>query len=257
MGAMASQITRISIDGHCFVHSVINCNSVCHGLGNLQYGKFLEDIVDETERNVDTYRCFVDDRSITQLRVQMHDYVRNKKYNSRYGDLVLLITANLLNVNIMIIEHDSGANTLRHVAPTVHQGMALGLILLYKKEDYYDACTPSHVTEETSTLSVNVSERQGNHSCDVESSSTENKFSEYNIKFGHVNARSLYPKLDEINYIVMKHDFDIFCISETWLGDQFKNSDVDIPDYDIYRKDRDGALGGGVCIYIYKEPFHC
>ena len=58
----------------------------------------------------------------------------------------------------MITEHDSGANTLRHVAPTVHQGMALGHILHYKMEDHYDACTPSHVTEETSTLGMNVSE---------------------------------------------------------------------------------------------------
>ena len=94
----------------------------------------------------------------------------------------------------------------------VHQERALGHILLYKKEDHYDACTPSQVTEETSTLSVNVSETQGNHSCSVEGSSTDNKFSEYDIKFGHVNARNLYPKLDEINAIVMKHDL-IFSVS--------------------------------------------
>ena len=31
------------------------------------------------------------------------------------------------------------------------------------------------------------------------------------------------------------------------------NSDVDIPDYNIYRKDRDGASGGGVFIYIEKH----
>ena len=26
----------------------------------------------------------------------------------------------------------------------------------------------------------------------------------YNIKFGHISARSLYPKLDEINAVVIK-----------------------------------------------------
>ena len=67
---------------------------------------------------------------------------------------------------------------------------------------------------------------------------------------GHVNARSLYPKLDEINAVVVKHDFDVFCVSETWLGEQFKDNDLEIPDYNIYRKDRVDALGGGVCIYI-------
>ena len=34
------QINKSPGDGHCFVHSVINYNSVCHGLGNLQYGNF-------------------------------------------------------------------------------------------------------------------------------------------------------------------------------------------------------------------------
>ena len=69
-------------------------------------------------------------------------------------------------------------------------------------------------------------------------------------KFGHINVRSLYPKLDEINAVVVKHDFDVVCVSETWLGEQFKDNDVEIPDYNIYRKDRVDALGGGVCIYI-------
>ena len=48
----------------------------------------------------------------------------------------------------------------------------------------------------------------------------------------------------------MKHDCDVFCVSETWLGEQFKDNDLEIPDYNIYRKDRVDALGGGVCIYI-------
>ena len=82
---------------------MINYYAACDDLGYLEYDKLLEDILAETEQNIDTYRCFFDDRSITQLRFQIHDYVWNKNYDSIFGDLIPLITANLLNANIKII----------------------------------------------------------------------------------------------------------------------------------------------------------
>ena len=82
----------------------------------------------------------------------------------------------------------------------------------------------------------------------------ERKLPKVKIKFGHVNARSLYTKLDEIHTVVKKHDFDVFCVCETWLGDQYKNNDVSIPGYNIFRKDRSDTKGGGVCIYV-KDHF--
>ena len=99
-------------------------------------------------------------------------------------------------------------------------------------------------------FTVNILKEKVNRSREAGNSTKESKFSKPCIKFGHVNARSLYPKLDEINDVVVKHDFDVFCVSETWLGERFKGKDVGIPDYNIYRKDRVEALGGGVCIYI-------
>ena len=88
----------------------------------------------------------------------------------------------------------------------------------------------------------------------VDSINKERKLPKVKIKFGHVNARSLYPKLDEIHTVVKKHDFDVFCVCETWLGDQYKNNDVSIPGYNIFRKDRSDTKGGGVCIYV-KDHF--
>ena len=120
-------------DGHCFVYSVIIYYAACDALGILKYDKLLECILVETEQNIDTYRCFFDDRSITQLRFQIHDYVWNKNYDSRFGDLMPLITANLLNTNINIIEEESGANTLQLVVPTTNQGNASSHIFAFKK----------------------------------------------------------------------------------------------------------------------------
>ena len=50
------------------------------------------------------------------------------------------------------------------------------------------------------------------------------------------------------------HDFDVLCISETWLSEHVKDNDISIPGYNIFRKDRKHSLGGGVCIYV-KENF--
>ena len=143
-------------DGHCFVYSVINYYAACDALGNLEYDKLLEDILVETEQNIDTYGCLFDDRSTTQLRFQMHDYVWNKNYDSRFGDLIPLITANLLNANIMIIEEESGANTLQLVVPTTNQGNASSHILLFKNDYHYDACIPADVNKETTMFPVNI-----------------------------------------------------------------------------------------------------
>ena len=158
-------------DGHCFVYSVINYYTACYALGNLEYDKLLEDILVETEQNIDTYICFFDDRSIAQLRFQMHGYVWNKNYDSRFGDLIPLITANFLNTNIMIIEEESGANTLQLVVPTTNQGNASSHILLFKKDDHYDACIPADVNKETTMFSVNIFKEKINRSCDSGNSS--------------------------------------------------------------------------------------
>ena len=69
-------------------------------------------------------------------------------------------------------------------------------------------------------------------------------------KIGHLNTRSLYPKIYEIRSIVDKSDFDIFCVSETWLHEYMKDDEIHIPGYNIFRRDRITGVGGGVCIYV-------
>ena len=45
------------------------------------------------------------------------------------------------------------------------------------------------------------------------------------------------------------NSFDILAISETWLSDKIPNELVNIPGFNVYRKDRP-SHGGGVLIYI-------
>ena len=42
----------------------------------------------------------------------------------------------------------------------------------------------------------------------------------------------------------------LFTISETWLDKSITNSEIEFPRYSLYRLDRDGKRGGGVCAYV-------
>jgi hypothetical protein len=68
----------------------------------------------------------------------------------------------------------------------------------------------------------------------------------------HINARSITApsRLDDIiDYTTVLHSFDIFAISETHLGPTIPDTQIQIDNYTLYRKDRD-RRGGGVCLYI-------
>lgn len=76
----------------------------------------------------------------------------------------------------------------------------------------------------------------------------------FNLTIGHINARSLNmeDKFDEISSIVLDRKFDIFAVSETWLGTSILSETLDIPGFGpMFRLDRqDGRRGGGVAPYI-------
>jgi exonuclease III len=61
-------------------------------------------------------------------------------------------------------------------------------------------------------------------------------------------------KLNELRANAHTHEPDIICITETWFH---KESDVNIDNYDIYRRDRNNDNledhHGGVCIYVKKS----
>jgi len=67
--------------------------------------------------------------------------------------------------------------------------------------------------------------------------------------FGHLNINSLRNKFSEI-YELLSHELiDIFGLSETKLDQTFTSSQFKVPDYNMYRTDRN-AHGGGVMLYV-------
>ena len=69
------------------------------------------------------------------------------------------------------------------------------------------------------------------------------------LKFFSFNARSLFPKFDEFRLSVSSLDPDIICICETWLTNDIQNSEISLPGYSLFRKDRLHKIGGGAAIY--------
>ena len=60
----------------------------------------------------------------------------------------------------------------------------------------------------------------------------------------YLNIRGLTSKLDEIEMILEKHKFDIFCLSEIFLEENDSNHINAMPGYRVLRRDRLSDCGG-------------
>ena len=54
----------------------------------------------------------------------------------------------------------------------------------------------------------------------------------------YFNARSIVPKLDELLTLVQCEHPDVICIVESWLNSDILDSEICIPRYKVFRKDR-------------------
>ena len=67
---------------------------------------------------------------------------------------------------------------------------------------------------------------------------------------------SLAPKIDEVSHVVQNANYDLVCITESWLRQHIPDSVIAINGYNIIRRDRKEATHGGVCMYIKESiPF--
>ena len=70
------------------------------------------------------------------------------------------------------------------------------------------------------------------------------------------NVVSLAPKIDEVSHVVQNANYDLVCITESWLRQHIPDSVMAINGNNIIRRDRKEATHGGVCMYIKETiPF--
>lgn len=58
-----------------------------------------------------------------------------------------------------------------------------------------------------------------------------------------------FSKLDEIRLMMCNSKVGIVCFSETWLDASISDTEIEIENYVVLRKDRN-RNGGGICVYI-------
>ena len=50
-------------------------------------------------------------------------------------------------------------------------------------------------------------------------------------------------------------NFDVICITESWLHDAISDDEIKMEEYTVFRRDRVGDSHGGVCVYV-KNNLH-
>ena len=73
-----------------------------------------------------------------------------------------------------------------------------------------------------------------------------------------INTQSATNKLDQLQHQMAVNNIDILLVTETWFKDTQLDSEVAIPGYSIFRRDRDLTAsnlsrGGGVAVYFHNS----
>ena len=136
-------------DGHCFLHSFASSytNQICRGMMPLFKLKCL--IIKEVVNNLDTYTPFINLDNVSLLK-QLHLYIFKKIYNTDFGDLVPLVTANAIEVNITILNCDITLPNETACTEIIarENGNSLGkCVYLMKSGEHYDGLSIKSVSD--------------------------------------------------------------------------------------------------------------
>lgn len=64
------------------------------------------------------------------------------------------------------------------------------------------------------------------------------------------NARSIFPKINELRASLLLQPGDFVAVSESWLHADLPDFAIGIGGYEVHRKDRSGRRGGGVAAFV-------
>ena len=70
-----------------------------------------------------------------------------------------------------------------------------------------------------------------------------------NLIVSHYNVNSIRNKIYKILPLLHEHLVDIVAIAETKIDDSFPSDQFHMPNYKLYRQDRN-CHGGGIMVYI-------
>ena len=67
----------------------------------------------------------------------------------------------------------------------------------------------------------------------------------------HLNINRLRFKIDCVRELVYNQSLLLLAVTETWLTDDVSDGEISIPGFYLFRRDRPGKAGGGVCVYVH------
>ena len=112
----------------------------------------------------------------------------------------------------------------------------------------HEAIQPSSLPK--SSISISPTPLPSNTHLSLQTpSSSQTNSSRHSLKILFLNSRSLFPKLDNLTLLCKAHSPDIVCISESWLSPEILDSELQISNYTLFRRDRN-RHGGGFASYI-------
>ena len=104
--------------------------------------------------------------------------------------------------------------------------------------------------------SGNVELNTGPTSSNANSDSSDESLILNYFSIVHYNIHSVSNKTDLIRSEF--RNFNIICLTETWLNHNTSDDSVNINGYKLYRRDRQtDSNGGGVCVYIRDNIYSC
>ena len=88
--------------------------------------ELIDSIVNETRANLSAYVEFLINSSSAVLPEKMERYVKDKVYNTVFGDMVPLIISNALNINLLIITKTDLGHSFDMIKPCRAVGPGTG-----------------------------------------------------------------------------------------------------------------------------------
>ncbi|KAK4322084.1 hypothetical protein Pmani_007137 [Petrolisthes manimaculis] len=138
-------------DGHCLLYSVVSgwnnqhmsrqASEYCTSLGNsihvLTYDLLWDIVRQETRENSSSYKPFFTE----SYSRQVHKYLIEKNYRNEFGDLVLSVICNALNIKLLILKKDSTRYSFSYVVVAPFEARPqddLPTLVLLKSGEHYN-----------------------------------------------------------------------------------------------------------------------
>ena len=131
------EIQEAPSDGHCLLHAIVSsANSQLSDCVYYDIGYLIDVVRRETHTNINEYVQFYEENPHAALLRDMDRYLNYKIYNTRYGDIVPMILANALQLNLVLINDLTVVQKLQLVECRVpHYGK---FVALQKCPDHYN-----------------------------------------------------------------------------------------------------------------------